>query len=134
MSDFLSTLLPNLVRYTEPIVIGAIGAVGVAAVSLAWGWITWAELVRGLSSWIATTGSSTEIDATELGASGGVKGVVTRTERHKTEPGHFREGLQLSPGTARLLADWITGRESYCNPTDFDLAADRSTHHKAFWS
>ena len=33
--------------------------------------------------------------------------------------GHFRQGLQLAPGTAVVLADWITGRDGLVSPTDF---------------
>ena len=46
--------------------------------------------------------------------------------------GHFRLGLQLAPGTAQLLADWITGRESFARPEDFDLAADRTDYRRSF--
>jgi glycine oxidase len=33
--------------------------------------------------------------------------------------GHFRQGIQLSPGTARLLADWLTGTESFADEHAF---------------
>jgi len=41
--------------------------------------------------------------------------------------GHFRHGLQQSPGTARLIADWITGQKSFALPVDFaiDTPAER---------
>lgn len=42
--------------------------------------------------------------------------------------GHFRQGVQLSPGTARLLADWLTGRPSFASSASFALTADRSGH------
>lgn len=36
--------------------------------------------------------------------------------------GHFRQGLQLSTGSAALLADWMTGRPSFADPSSFSLA------------
>lgn len=33
--------------------------------------------------------------------------------------GHFRQGLQLAPGTSRLIADWMTGRESFAGRDSF---------------
>ncbi|MFO0947696.1 MAG: glycine oxidase ThiO [Planctomycetota bacterium] len=35
--------------------------------------------------------------------------------------GHFRQGIQLGPGSARLLADWITEQASFAGPDDFGL-------------
>lgn len=35
--------------------------------------------------------------------------------------GHFRHGLQQSPGTARLIADWITNQRSFAEPADFAI-------------
>jgi glycine oxidase len=46
--------------------------------------------------------------------------------------GHFRLGLQLAPGTAFLLADWITGREGFATPADFGPHADRSHYRRSF--
>lgn len=48
--------------------------------------------------------------------------------------GHFRKGLQLAPATARLLADWITGIESFAAPEDFSLEADRTAYRTGFVS
>ena len=48
--------------------------------------------------------------------------------------GHFREGLQLSPGSGRLLADWITGVEAFATPEQFALDADRSAYRAPFRS
>ena len=48
--------------------------------------------------------------------------------------GHFRKGLQLAPGTARLIADWLAERPTFANPGDFDCDADRSTHQSLFVS
>lgn len=33
--------------------------------------------------------------------------------------GHFRQGIQLAPGTARLLADWMTTGTSFAAPDSF---------------
>lgn len=46
--------------------------------------------------------------------------------------GHFRLGLQLAPGTAKLLADWITGVPSFAEPSDFSPARDRSDYARLF--
>lgn len=48
--------------------------------------------------------------------------------------GHFREGLQLSTGTSRLLADWISGGRSFASPEDFSVAADRTAYKSPFRS
>lgn len=48
--------------------------------------------------------------------------------------GHFREGIQLAPGTARLLTDWILGRPTFAAENDFSLEADRSNYHRPFES
>jgi glycine oxidase len=46
--------------------------------------------------------------------------------------GHFRLGLQLAPGTARLLADWIVGAPSFASPADFGPNTDRSSYRRSF--
>jgi glycine oxidase len=46
--------------------------------------------------------------------------------------GHFRLGLQLAPGTGRLLADWMTRTPSFAEPRDFDRSADRTAYRRSF--
>jgi glycine oxidase len=46
--------------------------------------------------------------------------------------GHFRLGLQLAPGTALLLADWLTGTPSFAEPSDFDPTVDRAKYQRSF--
>lgn len=48
--------------------------------------------------------------------------------------GHFRHGLQLSLGTARLIVDWLAGRESFVAREEFAPGADRIGHQSAFES
>jgi glycine oxidase len=48
--------------------------------------------------------------------------------------GHFRQGVQLSPGTARLLADWIIAGESFVSETDFGVDAPPMKGLEAFRS
>lgn len=48
--------------------------------------------------------------------------------------GHFRQGIQLAPGTARLLADWIVGKESFATENEFALDAAPQGERIAFRS
>ena len=48
--------------------------------------------------------------------------------------GHFRQGLQLAPGTARLLADWLTDTPTFARPADFAPGADIPSESSAFVS
>lgn len=48
--------------------------------------------------------------------------------------GHFRQGLQLSPGTARLITDAILKRPSFARPSDFACDADRESFQSGFHS
>ena len=48
--------------------------------------------------------------------------------------GHFRHGLQQSPGTARLIADWITATPSFAQPGDFAINTPASHFSSEFQS
>jgi glycine oxidase len=48
--------------------------------------------------------------------------------------GHFRHGLQQAPGTARLIADWITGKTSFAEPADFAISTPASQFSSEFHS
>jgi glycine oxidase len=48
--------------------------------------------------------------------------------------GHFRHGLQQSPGTAQLIADWIVGSDTFARPEDFSLEAHPAQFVSAFHS
>lgn len=46
--------------------------------------------------------------------------------------GHYRLGLQLAPGTATLVSDWIAGEPSFASTEDFSLNVDRSSYRRSF--
>jgi glycine oxidase len=46
--------------------------------------------------------------------------------------GHFRLGLQLAPGTAKLLADWMTRAATFASPKDFSPTSDRQRYVRSF--
>jgi glycine oxidase len=48
--------------------------------------------------------------------------------------GHFRQGIQLSTGTSRLLADWITGQESFVAEDAFQPARRSLAFQSSFHS
>lgn len=48
--------------------------------------------------------------------------------------GHFRHGLQQSPGTARLIADWITNRHTFAESKDFAIDAPAELFASEFQS
>ena len=48
--------------------------------------------------------------------------------------GHFRQGLQLAPGTAALLADWLTDTPTFARPADFAPNAPPEPMPSAFVS
>lgn len=48
--------------------------------------------------------------------------------------GHFRQGIQLAPGTAQLMAEWITTGQSFANERDFALDATSASERAAFRS
>jgi glycine oxidase len=62
--------------------------------------------------------------ACDLGAP--ILGPLPGMERVWVSAGHFRQGLQLSPGAAELVAAWMTGEATFSRPEDFSLSADRS--------
>ncbi|MBY0587583.1 hypothetical protein K2X85_10420, partial [bacterium] len=48
--------------------------------------------------------------------------------------GHFRHGVQQSPGTARLLSDWMLGKPSFAAPEDFARNVSAESFHSPFQS
>ena len=70
--------------------------------------------------------------ATDLGSP--IIGQVDGLRNLWLATGHFRNGVQLAPGTALLIADWLTGHTSFATPSDFSLSADRREFRTAFVS
>lgn len=65
---------------------------------------------------------------------GPVIGPLPADERVWIATGHFRQGLQFSPGTARLVADGILGRSSFASVSEFAWDADRHQFESGFHS
>jgi glycine oxidase len=63
-----------------------------------------------------------------------VVGRVPAFENLWVATGHFRHGLQLALGTARLIVDWLAGGESFVAREEFAPGADRSGHQSVFES
>lgn len=65
---------------------------------------------------------------------GPIIGPVPDCDQVWVATGHFRQGLQLSPGTARLIVDGILGKKSFADIADFSHSADRSRFESGFHS
>jgi glycine oxidase len=63
-----------------------------------------------------------------------VLGRASQAENLWVATGHFRHGVQQSPGTARLMADWILGRDSFASASDFSIDQPATLFQSPFQS